>query len=201
MSSTAIKIAMSYINAPSLASVRLKIESLEDIQDSDVSEQVIIDNTNGRKRILDNTAPKIRVWSIKGYIPCEEYEFSSYYMTSLERKKNLLTVAKDTRQPVEFKVRLGKVFQVLIEKMSFSEVASIVNAVPISLTLKEYQTEVVSNVFVDNVAGSSFGSSGTGGGDTANLGGQAGSKIYTSIARKGFNTATETFGISLGAAK
>jgi hypothetical protein len=169
LSTTALKVIMSYVNAITLAGVRLKIDKYIDTQDSEVSDQVILDNTGGRKRTIDNTAPKIRTWTIEGYILAEEYEFSTFYITSVERNRQRIEDAKNTRQPIVFKVSSGKSFDVVCESFVIEKKGEYQNALPIRLVLKQWLTQTIANTVVGNVSASSFQQDGSkDGGTTTN---------------------------------
>jgi hypothetical protein len=157
----ALKTIMSYMNTPVIAGVMIKVEEFKEIRGSDISEQIIIDNTGGRSRIEDNYAPRITIWEISGYIPCKEYEFSTYYITSLEREKAKIEKAMNSRKATRFKTQIGKWHDVLIEEFDTSRKGSIQNAIPFDMVLKEFVTQKSTKTVVDNVDSSSIASDGS----------------------------------------
>jgi hypothetical protein len=138
LSATAAKTMLSYLNSVTIAGVRIRCESIVCSKDSDISEQVIIDDTGYRRRVQDSVNPKLRVWTIKGYIINEEYEFTQYYLQSIERNKGLIDRAIDSRLPLIFRDKNGKKYDVLIESFKSGYVGNIQNGLPIDLTLKEW---------------------------------------------------------------
>ena len=82
---SAINLIKNYLDNPSIApmmnknspipmqlalkTVPLQCESYKEVLPSELSQQLIIDSSAGKKQfITDNIAPKPRTWEIKGYI-------------------------------------------------------------------------------------------------------------------------------------
>jgi hypothetical protein len=133
----AYRIIQSYINNPSIAEVTIYQESLIRTYSTEISKQVILDNTGGRKIIHDNFALEPLGWKLKGFLKPAGYEMTFYFQPSLKVQIKKLEAARDTRDVVTFKDKYGQTFQVGIEKMEIEENAECQNGIPISFDLVE----------------------------------------------------------------
>ena len=177
----ALKLIKDYLTQPSLAGITIMTEKYEEDKDAEVSQQILINSSGSKTIVNDNIAPKQRVWNVEGFIQGEPYEFSTFYMPSLARKKNLLDTAFYSRQPVQFKDKENKYHQVGIEKLTFTKEVDNQNTQPIRFSLREI-TELSSiSGISDAVQQNASPIKGSKDSDTSNLGHSTSTK-YDSIA-------------------
>ena len=144
----AFRIIKSYTNNPSIAGVTVQQISLTKTYSTEISKQVIINDTGGRKIIHDNFALEPIGWKLTGYIKPHDYEMSFYFQPSLKSQLKKLEEARDTGDVVDFKDKYGQTYKVGIEKMEIEENAESQNAIPISFDLIDVTQQEASSATV-----------------------------------------------------
>lgn len=173
-SATAIAAIQSYFTMPTVAGVRIDAASYKETGQNDVSEQLIIDASEGKKYQTDNVAVKPRRWELSGYLSGYASELSSaapILMPSLFDQKARLRRARTSRQVVEFqplyKEELWQAgatvvdtitglfsasLKVYIENLAFENLPDAQNKVKVDLTLKEVPVLTVVLPSVENAS-------------------------------------------------
>jgi hypothetical protein len=160
-SNIAMKMVQEYLNKPSLAGVLIHSPLIKRLDATEISEQMILDSTGGRKAVSDNFAIKPIVWTITGYLKAEAYEMSSLFQPSLKRQFKKIEDAKNTRSTVTWKDSNSELFQVGIESCETRKEAGIENVIPIDLVLKQCDTLTTQSALVDKVQASGTGDQGS----------------------------------------
>lgn len=169
-STIAVKMVMDFLSTPTLAGVLIYQETGKIRYENDISKQVIIDNTGGRKVIHDNFMPKPITWDIKGYLKPLPYEVSFYFQPSLKRQKETLEKARDKREEVKFKDKEGTYHQVGIELLEIDENAECQNGVPIRVILKKITIQSATSSIVSNIEAGGTPDTGSENGESQGLG-------------------------------
>jgi hypothetical protein len=115
----AAKLIQQYFLNPSLANVILYLEEYSKKIHSEVSRKKIINASGNKLIVTDNIAPEPFMWTIKGYIKSEPYEFTNMFVPSLKRKQQLLETAVYNRTPVSWRDKDCFIYQVGIEDIEF----------------------------------------------------------------------------------
>lgn len=153
-SSAALQIVQQYLSNPVVAGVAIECDQYREVGDDDVSMQMIMNIDNGKEWVSDNIAPKPRAWEIKGYIfsqlnipgsddivipaPFEVSALSPLLQPTLRLAVNKLRAARLSRKPVKFKTKNNEeIVQVGIVSLTFESDPSVINKVPVSMTLRE----------------------------------------------------------------
>lgn len=180
----ALKLIKDYLQQPSLAGVTIMTEKYEEDKEAEVSQQILINSSGSKTIVNDNIAPKQRTWNVDGFIKGEPYEFSTFYMPSLARKKNILDTAFYSRKPVQFRDKENKYHQVGIEKLTFTKEVDNQNTYPVKFNLREItELSAISGVS-DAVQQNASSSEGSSDGDPSNIGNTTSTK-YDSVAYRG----------------
>lgn len=116
----------------------------------DIGEQVMIVQESSQKQYwTDNAVPKLKEWTIDGYITTA-LELDSLFMIrpSLDMQLSFLDTCASSRRPVLFKDNRGRFRFVQIMNLQTTEEASYNNAIKVNISLKEYKPYTVQNVSV-----------------------------------------------------
>jgi hypothetical protein len=153
---SAINLIKNYLDNPSIApqdifstlpfqnplkTVPLQCETYKEVLPSDVSQQLIIDSSKGKKLyVTDNIAPKPRTWEIKGYIGAAPYELIASPILQLTQAKKLsyLREMRDSREMLVFRTKNGgELVFVAIKNLEIDSRPEVQNRIPISMTIQE----------------------------------------------------------------
>lgn len=172
-SGTAMKMVKEYMSTPMLANIYIYCESYKESQPTSLSKQVIINASGSRNVVNDNMAIEPIVWTLKGYIKPYGYEYTTYFMPSLDRQKAKLEEARNSRTIVRFKDKNNKYHDVGIEKLDFDSLPDTQNALPIEVALQEMSILNTTAGVLDQVETKATGETGTDQGDSTSLGNQS----------------------------
>ena len=120
--------------------VPFQCESYKEHLPSEVSQQLIVDVSQGKQFISDNIAPKPRTWDIKGYIAVAPYELISSPVLQLSQAKSLrnLREMRDSRAALAFRTKNGgEIVLVGISDLVIDTDPAIQNLIPITMTVNE----------------------------------------------------------------
>jgi hypothetical protein len=166
----ATKLIQEFLLNPSLGGVILYVEDYSKKIHSEVSKKKII-NSSGQKNIItDNIAPEPFLWTIKGYIKSELYEFTNRIVPSLKRKQQKLETACYSRQPIEFRDKDSYYYQVGIEDIEFMGEPENQNQLHFTATLVEINTLTTTQSITDLKDQKANNPSGTNDGKSSSLG-------------------------------
>lgn len=129
------------LTQPMVGSVPIEAERVSLAQDVDISNTMILSQTEDRNEYLvDNVAPHPRVWSIEGYITSTAPGIESLMLikpTLLLQRKLLEGYAKN-RAPVSFKTEYGEIVKnTLIQKLNITTEARAMNTYKVDIVLQE----------------------------------------------------------------
>lgn len=113
----------------------------------DVGEHPMIVQSSTKKQYwTDNAVPKLKEWTIEGYITTS-LSLDNLYLVkpSLKMQINFLDMCAESRRPVLFKDNRGEFIFVNIMNLSTTEEASYNNAIKVSISLREYKPFMVTN--------------------------------------------------------
>lgn len=128
------------LNQPSLCFIPIQSEGLTMRRTSDIGTTMLISQTNQKKEYLtDNTAPRPRTWSGKGYITAlvPLVENGLVIKPTLQAQQAILEAAIDSREPVKFKTDSGEIVDVLVSDLQISSTPKSTNAREISYVVQE----------------------------------------------------------------
>lgn len=128
------------LKQPTLCFIPIQSESLLMRRTADIGTTMLIAQTNQKKEyITDNTAPRPRTWTGRGYITtlAPSVENGLVIKPTLQAQQSILDAAIDSRQPVKFKTDSGEVVDVLIQDLQISSTSKGMNAKAVSYTVQE----------------------------------------------------------------
>jgi hypothetical protein len=172
-SGTAMKMVKEYMSTPMLANIYIYCESYKESMPTQISKQVVINASGSRNVINDNMAIEPKVWTLKGYIKPYGYEYTTYFMPSLERQKSKLEEARDSRAALRFKDKNNKYHDVGIEKIDFDSLPDTQNALPVEMTLVELNVLNTTAGVLDQVETHATSEPGTDNGPSTSVGNQS----------------------------
>jgi len=125
----------------STRTVSLQCEKYEEDLDSDISQQLIIDSSAGKKQyVTDNIAPKPRVWTLSGYIGAAPWELiaSPVLQITQAMKLSYLRIMRESRERLVFRTKNGgELVFVGIKQWKIESRPDVQNRIPFSMTLQE----------------------------------------------------------------
>ena len=132
---------------PNIAGIPISAARVETNRDIEVSESmVIVQSTKNRKYWTDNAVPRLKEWSIEGYLTVTTpLDNGCLIKPSLQWQAYYLDVCAKSRRPVMFKTNRGEFVKVQITNLHTEEEASYNNAIHITLSLKEYNPYIITN--------------------------------------------------------
>lgn len=138
---------------PNVAGIPISAAKVESNRDIEVSESmVIVQSTKSRKYWTDNAVPRLKEWSIDGYLTVTStLDAGCLIKPSLQWQAYYLDVCAKSRRPVLFKTNRGEFVKVQITNLHTMEEASYNNAIQITMTLKEYNPYTIINNPEDNL--------------------------------------------------
>ena len=132
---------------PNIAGIPISAAKVETNRDIEVSESmVIVQSTRDRKYWTDNAVPRLKEWSIDGYLTVMSPLDSGWLIKpSLQWQAYYLDVCSKSRRPVMFKTNRGEFVKVQITNLHTIEEASYNNAIHVTMSLKEYNPYIISS--------------------------------------------------------
>lgn len=133
---------------PNIEGIPISSSIVNTTREVDVGEHaMIVQSTSQKQYWTDNAVPKLKEWSIEGYITTSlSIDNLLLVKPSLKMQLNFLDSCASSRRPVLFKDNRGEFMFVNIMTLQTTEEASYNNAIKISLTLREYKPFKISNV-------------------------------------------------------
>lgn len=132
---------------PNIEGVPISSSVVNTERSVDVGEHPMIVQSSTKKQYwTDNAVPKLKEWTIEGYITTSLTLDNLYLVKpSLKMQINFLDMCAESRRPVLFKDNRGEFIFVNIMNLRTTEEASYNNAVKVSISLKEYKPFMVTN--------------------------------------------------------
>jgi hypothetical protein len=113
-------------------------ETYREIDNSDVSTQLIMAREGDKRWVTDNVAPQPRIWHITGYITAVSlFEPSALFGYTLSTKKKQLMEYRANRIAIWFKTMDSELVQVTIPELEFAPTGEVMNALPLTIKLQE----------------------------------------------------------------
>lgn len=148
---TAVRLAKTLVENPSIISdtspyvyaISLEVESYRQYADADVAESVVISTeSDAKKYISDNVAPRAWTWELSGYIPgLASIEKTNLYTPVVATNRLFLRKTFKNGIRIRFKDMYNKVWDnVVIQKLELSTEADCKNKQPFKMTLKRIDT-------------------------------------------------------------
>lgn len=133
---------------PNIEGIPIGTSQISVTRDVDISESCFIIPDEGSKEYrADNAVPRLREWSLTGYLSTMA-SFADYGImikpTILIQMKLLDTYAK-SRRPVWFKTNNGTFYRVQIKHMQITQDPTMMNGAKIDVVLKEYYPIIVNS--------------------------------------------------------
>ena len=133
---------------PNIEGIPIGTAQISVTRDVDISESCfIVPEFNNKEYRADNAVPRLREWSISGYLSTLS-SFADYGLiikpTIVVQMKLLDTYAK-SRRPLWFKTSNGTFYRVQIKHMQITQDPTMMNGAKIDLVLKEYYPFVISS--------------------------------------------------------
>ena len=125
---------------PNIAGIPISSASVETNREVEISEsQVIVQSTKTKKYWTDNAVPRLKEWSISGYLTSTSpLDNGQLIKPSLQWQAYYLDIVAGSRRPVTFKTNRGEFCKVQITNLHTIEEASYNNAIKVEISLKEY---------------------------------------------------------------
>lgn len=132
---------------PNIEGVPISSSVVNTDRSVDVGEHSMIVQSSTKKQYwTDNAVPKLKEWTIEGYITTSLTLDNLYLVKpSLKMQINFLDMCAESRRPVLFKDNRGEFIFVNIMNLRTIEEASYNNAIKVSISLKEYKPFTVTN--------------------------------------------------------
>lgn len=131
---------------PNIAGVPISASRVETDREVEISESmVIVQDAAQKKYWTDNAVPRLKEWSIEGYLTSASALDSGFVIKpSLTWQMYYLDVCAKSRRPVMFKTNRGEFVKVQITSLKTDEDATYNNAIKVYISLKEYNPYIVS---------------------------------------------------------
>lgn len=133
---------------PNIEGVPISTATIDTSRDVDIGDEMMIVQSTAQKQYwTDNAVPKLKEWTVSGYITTQ-LSLDSLYLVkpSLKMQHEFLDICAASRRPVLFKDNRGEFRFVQIMNLSTTEEASYNNAIKVTISLKEYKPFTVDNV-------------------------------------------------------
>lgn len=146
-SAVAVKLLDEALMQPNIAGIPISSAKVETTREIEVSESmVIVQSTKNRKYWTDNAVPRLKEWTIEGYLTSTSpLDTGCLIKPSLQWQAYYLDVCARSRRPVLFKTNRGEFTQVQITSFHTTEEASYNNAIQVSISLKEYNPYTIAS--------------------------------------------------------
>lgn len=137
---------------PNIAGIPISSAVVDTNREVEVSEsQVIVQSTRQKKYWTDNAVPRLKEWTITGYLTSmSPLDSGQLIKPSLQWQAFYLDVCASSRRPVSFKTNRGEFVKVQITNLHTVEEASYNNAIKVEISLKEYNPYFVSSNMGEN---------------------------------------------------
>lgn len=131
---------------PNIEGVPISTSAVDTSREIEISEQQLIVQNEGQKQYwTDNAVPRLRTWTIEGYITSTlKIDQQFLIKPSLDMQVEFLDVCAKSRKPVLFKDDRGEFHWIQINNFNTHMDATYSNAVKVQLVLKEFNPYRVS---------------------------------------------------------
>lgn len=134
---------------PNIEGIPISTANINTVREVDVGEHPMIVQSSKQKQYwTDNAVPKLKQWTIEGYITTQMNVMDSLFLIkpSLQLQIDFLDTCSISRRPVLFKDNRGTFRFVQIMNLQTTEEADYNNAIKVTISLKEYKPfEIASN--------------------------------------------------------
>lgn len=133
---------------PNIEGVPISTSVMNTTREVEIGEQVmIVQSTTQKQYWTDNAVPKLKEWTLEGYItPALTLDQQYLIKPSLKMQINFLDTCAKSRRPVLFKDNRGEFMFVQITNLQTTEEASYNNAIKVNISLREYKPFEVDNI-------------------------------------------------------
>ena len=137
---------------PNIAGIPISSATVDTNREVEVSEsQVIVQSTKTKKYWTDNAVPRLKEWSVNGYLTSiSPLDSGQLIKPSLQWQAYYLDVCARSRRPVTFKTNRGEFCKVQITNLHTVEEASYNNAIKVEISLKEYNPYFIESNMGEN---------------------------------------------------
>ena len=137
---------------PNIAGIPISSATVDTNREIEVSEsQVIVQSTKTKKYWTDNAVPRLKEWTISGYLTSlSPLDTGQYIKPSLQWQAYYLDICAKSRRPVTFKTNRGEFCKVQITNLHTVEEASYNNAIKVEISLKEYNPYFIDSDMGEN---------------------------------------------------
>lgn len=130
---------------PNIEGIPIHADSEQENTDVKVSETLVISQLSYNKEYaVDNAAPQLRRWNIKGYLMSNGRDSALnaglVIKADLLAQRELLQLYADMRKPVMFKTHDNRFFKVLITHLETAYTPQALNALGVNVSLIEFRT-------------------------------------------------------------
>jgi len=136
----AMQLVEEAIAQPNIAGIPISSATVTTDREIEISESmVIVQSESTKKYWTDNAVPRLKEWSITGYLTSvSPLDSGCLIKPSLQWQAYYLDVCATSRRPVLFKTNRGEFVKVQITNLHTDEEASYNNAIGVTISLKEY---------------------------------------------------------------
>jgi hypothetical protein len=124
-----------------LKTVAFQCEKYRELMPSDISQQLIIDSSAGKKLyVTDNIAPRPRTWEVSGYIAAAPWELIASPVLQLTQAKKAarLREMRNSREMLVWRTKNGsELVFVGIKELDIDSRPEVQNRIPITMTVQE----------------------------------------------------------------
>lgn len=134
---------------PNIEGIPISTATIGTVRAVDIGEHAMIVQSSRQKQYwTDNAVPKLKEWSIEGYITTQMNVMDSLFLVkpSLKLQIDFLDACASSRRPVLFKDNRGAFRFVQIMNLQTTEEANYNNAIKVTISLKEYKPFKIDNV-------------------------------------------------------
>lgn len=129
---------------PNIEGIPIHADQELENSSSDVNQKMYIrESADNKDYRIDNTVPKLRTWTVRGYLMSNPYimplESKLVIKPSLIAQRELLQWFKDSRKPVWFKTHDNRFFKVLINMIESQYSVQSLNSLSVNLQLTEFK--------------------------------------------------------------
>ena len=129
---------------PNIEGIPIHAEAEMETSTNDVAQKLFIKDSSVNKEYrMDNTVPKPKTWTIRGYLMSNPYavplESRLIIKPSLIAQRALLQWFMDSRKPVWYKTHDNRFYKVLITQFESQYTTQSLNSLSVSISLTEFK--------------------------------------------------------------
>lgn len=126
---------------PNIEGIPIRATAESGSREVDVTETMVISQSdNGKDWLTDNAVPRPREWTVTGYIMSLSGAIDAFFRIkpTIQAQALLLDTYAKSRRPVWFKTMAGQFVQTLITQFKYDLDPTVQNAIPVTVTLREF---------------------------------------------------------------